>query len=53
MLIFFVIVILLLIIGSFNKDEEIRKYSRKELSSTAKSGGFARCVVEIIKSLLQ
>ncbi len=47
----FIIIIVLLIIGSNSKDDEVKDFSEHQLNGTIHSGGFYRLIMEIIKGL--
>lgn len=47
----FVIIIILLIIGSYSKDDEVKDFSEHQLKGAMNSGGFYRLIMEIIKGL--
>lgn len=47
----FIIIIVLLIIGSSIKDDEVKDFSEHQLKGAMNSGGFYRLIMEIIKGL--
>lgn len=47
----FVIIIILLIIGSHSKNDDVKDFSEHQLNGTIHSGGFYRLIMEIIKGL--
>lgn len=51
MIAIFIIIIILFIIGSHSKDNEVKDFSKEQLSSLRHSGGFYRLIMEIIKGI--